>query len=124
MVLVSYTHAYAHGGDGSLRFASHYFNRSNDTLSTMTDFMKMDIFFVVATLALVLLTVMVSIVLWYGIRLMRTLERIAVHIEEEAKELKKDLDEARADAKAEGKKILALVRAFTRSARRLMKRPS
>ncbi len=86
----------------------------------MSDFLKMDIFFVVATIALVLVAAMMCVLLWYGIRILRIIERIGVSIEEETVALKADLDDARVAAKTEGKKFLGLIRAFHRSIKRLL----
>ncbi len=86
----------------------------------MNDFLKMDVFFVVATIALVLVTALVCIALWYAIRVLRSLERISLHVEAEAVELRADLDEARLAAKTEARKFLGIVRAFHGSVKRLL----
>lgn len=65
----------------------------------MDDFLKMDIFFGVATAATIIITMLVAIVLMQAIRLMRSLSRITDEVEEEAKALRKDLDDARKEAK-------------------------
>lgn len=74
----------------------------------MDDFAKMDIFFMVATVAVVLHAALVSVVFWYVLRLFRILERIGLEAEEELKALSEDLDEARAEAAREGRKLSRL----------------
>ncbi len=59
----------------------------------------MDIFFVIASIGFVLLVVLIIVALLYSIQFVRTLERIAGTVEEEALALKGDLDEARAGIK-------------------------
>ena len=61
----------------------------------MTDFLKMDIFFVVATVATVLIAALVIVLLVYAVRLMRTLNRIGEEVEEEAKAIREDIEDAR-----------------------------
>lgn len=86
----------------------------------MSDILKMDIFFVVATIAVIALTVFACIALFYLVRILRILERISLSVEEETAALKEDLQEARVAAKTQGKKLLALARAFHRSVKRLL----
>lgn len=71
----------------------------------MNDFLKMDIFFVVATIGVVVITVLICIALWYLIRTLRAFERIATLAEEEAKLVRNDLDEARQELKREGRML-------------------
>jgi hypothetical protein len=86
----------------------------------MSDLLKMDIFFVVTTIAVVLLTLLVAIALYYVIRLLRTLDRIGEQIEEEAAALRADLNEVRSSAKKQGLKIKELATFFDRTAKRLL----
>jgi hypothetical protein len=80
---------------------SYYFSR-------MDDFAKMDIFFVVATVAVVAHIVFATVIFWYALRLLRLLERIGREVEEEAKALARDLDEARAEASRTGRRFARL----------------
>jgi hypothetical protein len=71
----------------------------------MTEFLKMDVFFVIATVGFVLLALLLGIAVFYIIQLLRTLNRVADTIEEEAMELKGDLDAARASMKRKGSSL-------------------
>lgn len=88
----------------------------------MSDFLKMDIFFVVATVALMVVVALVCVALWYCIRILRAIERISLSVEAETNALKADLDEARLAAQSEGRKLFAIIRAFQRSMKRLLSR--
>ena len=61
----------------------------------MTDFLKMDIFFVVATVATVLIAALIIIALVHAVKLLRTLNRIGEEVEEETKAIREDIEEAR-----------------------------
>src|SRR5262249_27687662 len=75
----------------------------------MTEFLKMDIFFVIATIGTVVVAVLAAIALWYLVRILKTFDRLTREVEEEAKAIRADIHEARAAVHAEGKKIEALV---------------
>ncbi len=93
----------------------------NATLETrMNEFLKMDIFFGVATVATVVVAALVCVAFMYLIRLLSTLDRISKEVEEEAKALRSDLDEARASVKREGLKLSHLFDFFTKSATRIL----
>ena len=68
----------------------------------MTDFLKMDIFFVVATVATVLIAACIVVALVYVVRLMRTLNRISEEVEEEAKAIREDIRDARSQVRGFG----------------------
>lgn len=78
----------------------------------MSEFLKMDVFFFVATLATVVLTVLAAIAFFYGIRVLKGIERILGEVEEEAKALRADLNDVRAVAKREGSKLAGLLESF------------
>jgi uncharacterized membrane-anchored protein YhcB (DUF1043 family) len=86
----------------------------------MNEFLKMDIFFAIAAIGFVVLTVMVGIVLWYAIRLVRTLSRVADTVEGEANALKNDFDEARASIKREGMNLMSLFGFARKTSKRLL----
>lgn len=88
----------------------------------MEDVLKMDIFFAVTTVAVIILTVLVSILLMYAIRLMRTLNRISLTVAEEAQAIRADLIEARASAKRKGAKVMAFIEMMGKTAPRLLSR--
>jgi hypothetical protein len=81
----------------------------------MNEFLKMDIFFVVAMIGVVVLTVLTGIALFYLIRLVRTLS-----VEEEAVALKSDLEEARASIKRGGKTFMSLFGFGAKAGKRLL----
>lgn len=86
----------------------------------MDAFLKMDVFFVVATIGVVVVSALLAGVLWYALRLMRTLDRISKEVESEVKLLRKDLDTARLVAKREGKAVTSLIDFALRTGRRLL----
>jgi hypothetical protein len=86
----------------------------------MNEFLKMDIFFVVAMIGVVVLTVLTGIALFYLIRLVRTLSRVAETVEEEAVALKSDLEEARASIKRGGKTFMSLFGFGAKAGKRLL----
>ncbi|HEY4489358.1 MAG TPA: hypothetical protein VJA87_02640 [Candidatus Paceibacterota bacterium] len=61
----------------------------------MTDFLKMDVFFGVATVAAVAVTLITIVALAYAVRLLRTLNRIGDDIEEETEAIREDVEAAR-----------------------------
>lgn len=61
----------------------------------MPELLKMDIFFTVATVGFIVLGILAAIFLIYAIQLVRTVNRIALVVEEEAQAIKEDIDEAR-----------------------------
>lgn len=65
----------------------------------MTDLLKMDIFFVVATIATASVAAGIIVALVYVVRLLRTMNRVADEIEEEAEAIRKDIKDARARAR-------------------------
>jgi hypothetical protein len=65
----------------------------------MEDFFKMDVFFVVATAATVVVAVLLCVVLAYLIRFMRIVNRIGDSIEEETDMIRSDIQETRARVK-------------------------
>jgi len=86
----------------------------------MDEFLRMDVFFVIATLGVIIFTAFVSIFLFYAIQLARTLSRIALDVEAEAHALKEDIDEARILAKREGRQLLHLVDVALKAGKRLV----
>lgn len=68
----------------------------------MSDFLKMDVFFVVSTVAVVIVAVFVAIALYYVIRILRTTDRISSDIADEAHLIRADIQDVRAGVRAEG----------------------
>ncbi len=73
----------------------------------MSEFLKMDIFFVIATIGFVVFAVLVICALWYVVKILRTINRVADSVEEEATAIKEDLHEARESMKRQGKGLLS-----------------
>lgn len=90
----------------------------------MEDILKMDIFFVVTTIGVVVVSVCVVLVLLAFHKLLRTLDRIAGEVEEEAQALRADLAEARTAIKREGVKAKSLLGAFTTMGKSILGRSS
>lgn len=61
----------------------------------MTEFLKMDIFFVVATVAAIVVTVLTAIVLWRLAHLLKNLERISKEVAIETDIVRQDIAEVR-----------------------------
>ncbi|MDB5190294.1 MAG: hypothetical protein JWN49_620 [Parcubacteria group bacterium] len=78
----------------------------------------MDIFFVVATIALVIVGILVCVVLVYVARFLNTANRIAVEVEEETEAIRADLDEMRGGIKR-GLRFVPLFSFFGKTAKRL-----
>lgn len=85
----------------------------------MTDFLKMDIFFAVATVSVVIVALCVCMVLVQLTRFLRTLDSIASEVEAEAQEIRADLDDARASIAREGRRLVPLLGFFGKTALRL-----
>jgi hypothetical protein len=88
----------------------------------MTEFFKMDFFFVVATIGFIVLAILVGVVLWYVIQILRTMNRVADSVEEEAIALKADLDAARASVRRQGKGLVSSISLLTGFAEKTGKR--
>jgi len=86
----------------------------------MDAFLQMDIFFIVTTVVVVVIGVFVALVLFYVVRLLRTLERIARDVEGEAKAIISDIDDVRAKARIEGFKVGQLLLPVVKAGRRLI----
>lgn len=56
----------------------------------MDQFLKMDIFFVVATLSLLLITALISFAIWRLLRILKHVERIAEVAGKEAEHIRED----------------------------------
>lgn len=88
----------------------------------MDAFLKMDVFFVVATAAVVVVAALVGVLLYRAIRLMRTLERIASEVQEEAGEIRADLRNLRQDVLARGLRFAPFLGMFGKIAKRAVKK--
>lgn len=86
----------------------------NGTLPFMDDFLKMDIFFAVATAAVVVVAVLISLAILRILRILTYVERVSETVSDEAERIRADIDEARANIRKEGFKMAHLMR-FVRS---------
>lgn len=86
----------------------------------MNDFLKMDIFFVVATIATVVISTVLVVALVYAVRFLRTLNRIGDEVEEETLAIREDIGDVRAEARRF--RFSNLFAFFGRSARRASSR--
>lgn len=86
------------------------------------DFIKMDIFFTVATILVAIVGLLVAAALVLFIRLLRKLERIADDVGGEAKLLIADIDEARTKVRVEGFKLAHVLSLLSKTGKRLVTR--
>lgn len=84
----------------------------------MDEFMKMDIFFVVTTIAVVVLTVLLAFVLIRTLRILKKIEEVSDMVSEEGKLIREDIDEARAEFREEGFKLRTIANLFGRMGKR------
>ncbi|MES2225861.1 MAG: hypothetical protein V4480_03560 [Patescibacteria group bacterium] len=84
----------------------------------MDPFLKMDIFFIAATIALVIVTVLAAVVLIYLARFLATLDRIANNALEEAEAIREDLDDMRERMKKSRLWFVPLFSFFGKTAKR------
>lgn len=71
----------------------------------MEEFLKMDVFFVVATAVTLLLGVMSSVALYYIIRILRSVDHVSQNISDESDHIKIDLGILRAKVREEGMRL-------------------
>ena len=71
----------------------------------MNDFLKMDIFFVVTTLAVVVATILLVAVLIRVLRILKNVEDLSVMVEEDGQTLRKDIADVRTRVKEEGLRV-------------------
>lgn len=85
----------------------------------MDDFLKMDIFFAVTTLVVVVLAVLLGLILYRVFRILGYIERISKGVEAESMEIRADIAELRTHIKKEGMQFGAIVRFFWKQLQRL-----
>jgi len=85
----------------------------------MNEFLKMDIFFVVATVATVFVSMLVCMALYYLVRFLATINRIGEEIEEETGAIRADIEETRHKVRREGLRFTHLVSFFKKTASRV-----
>ncbi len=88
----------------------------------MDDFAKMDIFFMVTTVAVVLLALLVGYAIYRLIRILRYLESISKNMSEEAALIRGDIATLRQNAVHEGFKLIGLLPIVRRFVQRIFTR--
>jgi hypothetical protein len=84
----------------------------------MNEFLKMDIFFFVATLAVVVLAGATVFILWKVGRVLKHIEHISAQVSAETDVMRGDLTEMRNEIKKGKGRIKSLVGFFTKTAKR------
>jgi hypothetical protein len=79
----------------------------------MSEFAKMDIFFVVSTLAVVVVSILLAIALFRVLRILRNVEHVSKIVSDEGELVRSDIAEMRTAIKREGFKLTHLA-AFMR----------
>lgn len=78
----------------------------------MHDVLKSDIFFVVTTIAIVLVTIALLIALAYVIRILRDANKVSEVLRDEGEEIVKDIGEMRKGIKKQGLDVFGFIREF------------
>jgi hypothetical protein len=87
----------------------------------MSDFLKMDIFFLIATLAVVALSILGAIAFWRIVRILKNVDHISEQVALESDNIRKDLADARADIRQGKSKIKSLLGFFGKTVKRASK---
>lgn len=87
----------------------------------MGDFLKMDIFFLVSTLAVVAFAFFGAVVLWRLARVMKNIEHISGQVAAESDNIRLDLAEVRSDIRRGKGRLKSLFSFFSKTARRASK---
>lgn len=93
----------------------------------MNDFLKMDIFFIVTTGAVVVIAVLLVMVLIRLLRILKTVDEVSEIVQEEAEEIRNDIREVRAGVKEKVSElggVLAMVTRFVKPPSRRKKSSS
>ncbi|MDB5244588.1 MAG: hypothetical protein JWN18_458 [Parcubacteria group bacterium] len=90
----------------------------------MTDFLKMDVFFVVTTIAVVVVAALMSYLLWRVSRILEHIEHISEQVALEADAIRDDLALVRADIRRGKGKLQSFVELFGKIYKRPKKRGS
>ncbi len=69
---------------------------------------KADIFFFVTTIAVVLLTIILSIIMFYLISILRYVRHISQIAKDQAEEISDDIDDLRSDIKTKGASLASI----------------
>jgi len=88
----------------------------------MDEFLKMDIFFVVATIALAIVAVLLIVALLSVLRILRYVEKISETVSDEAQLMRSDISDLRSSVREEGFKLKHLSKFVQGSAKRFLVR--
>jgi len=88
----------------------------------MNDFLKMDVFFVVSTIAVVVVALLLSYAIYKAIRILRKVEEISDSVSQETALIRGDIEEARLAARREGYRLAGVVKGARLFAERMIKR--
>lgn len=80
----------------------------------MNEFLKMDIFFVIASAGVIVLGVLLALVLFRVLRILRHVEHISEMVDDESKLVRADIADLRASVKHEGFKVQSLFKFIRR----------
>ncbi|MES2668329.1 MAG: hypothetical protein V4644_01395 [Patescibacteria group bacterium] len=91
----------------------------------MDDFLKMDIFFGVTTVAVLVVSVLLVMVLLRLLRILKTVDEVSEIVQGEAEEIRDDIREVRANVKAElagAGKAISMLTSFVKPRERRKKK--
>ena len=84
----------------------------------MNEFLKMDVFFVVTTIAVIAVSALTIFVLWKIARILRNVEHVSEQISLEADAVREDLADVRAEVKRGKGRIASLLGFFKKATKR------
>jgi len=84
----------------------------------MDSFLKMDVFFAVSTVAVIVLTALIAFILYKIVRILGQVEHISEAVSAEAQLVQKDVADLRENVRTEGFKLKHLVSFVTSTAER------
>ena len=87
----------------------------------MNEFLKMDIFFFVTTLAVVAVAVLGAVILWRLARILKNIEHLSEQAALESDSIRADLAEMRGDVRRGKGRLTSLVSFFKKTAKRASK---
>lgn len=77
----------------------------------MTEIARSDLFFLVTTFSVVILTILLIVILFYAVNILRDIKRISRLANEEARNIKQDIDDARKEIKQNARQVKGFVQA-------------
>lgn len=86
----------------------------------MNEFIQMDIFFFITSVAVVLLTIGAAIILWQFSRILKNVEHVSEQVALESDSIRADLSEMRANIQKGKGKLQSVFKFFGRILKRLL----